>query len=140
MDNHSKIESRLRNLDLDKLYLCNQEKELKLLELEYEITGVSYDGVGGGGGISDTTGDKAANISEKKKKIELRILRHKKEIEHIESALDCLTETEYTVVTMFYCKYKPLWVIAREVGFSISQVKRIKRDAMTRLVRGIYGE
>lgn len=140
MDSYNKIENRLRNLELDKLYLCNLEKDLKLLELEYEITGVSYDGIGGSGGNSDTTGDKAANIAEKKKRIELRMARHKKEIEHIESALNCLTETEYTVVTMFYCRYKPLWYISREVDFSISQVKRIKKDAMTRLVRGVYGE
>lgn len=140
MDNYNRIEQRLRNLDLDKLYLCSLEKDLQLLELEYQITGVSYDGVGGSGDISDSTGDKAANIIEKKKRIELRMARHSKEIEHLERVLELLTETEYIVVTMYYCKYKPIWFIAKEVDFSISQVKRIKKDAMTRLVRGVYGE
>lgn len=140
MDKYTKLEKTLRNLEMDKMYLESLEKDLKILELEYSIKGVNFDSIGGGCGISDTTATTAIRLADRKQELELRIARKKNELEHLENVLKCLTETEYKVIILFYVKYKPFWVIAREVDYSITQVKRIKKDAMNRIMRGMYGE
>lgn len=140
MDKHKKVERRLRNLEMERMYLESLEKDLKLIELEYEINGINYEKIGEDNSISDITGDKAVKLMQKRQELELRIARKKNEIEHIEGVLSKLTETERTVITMWYTEYKPHWKIAQEVGYSVSQVKRIKKDAIEKIIIGLYGD
>lgn len=140
MDKYKNVERRLRNLEMEKTYLIYLEKDLKLLELEYEISGINYEKVGGNNNISDITGDKAVKLMQKRQELELKIARKKNEIEHIEGVLSKLTETERKIITMWYIEYKPHWKIAQEVGYSVSQVKRIKKDAIEKIMVGLYGD
>lgn len=140
MTRYENIGKRLINLEIDKVRLKSLEDELELIELEYNLKGIAYDGIGGSGGIGDTVGDTAINLAERKIDIQLKIARLTKEIEHLEGVLSKLTDTERNTVILYYPKHKKYHVIAREVGYSISQVKRIKKDAMDKIVRGIYGE
>ncbi len=125
---------------MEKIYLIYLEKALELLELEYEISGINYEKVGENNNISDITGEKAVKLIQKRQELELKIARKKNEIEHIEGVLSKLTETERTVITMWYIEYKPHWKIAQEVGYSVSQVKRIKKDAIEKIIVGLYGD
>lgn len=139
MTKYETIEKRLINLDIDKVRLKALNDELELIELEYSLKGIVYDGIGGSSSISDSTGDTAIALAEKKIDIQLKIARLTKEIEHMEGILSKLTDTERDTVLLYYPKHKKYHVIAREVGYSISQVKRIKKDAMDKIERGIYG-
>ena len=139
MTRYETIEKRLINLDIDKVRLKALNDELELIELEYSLKGIAYDGIGGSDSISDSTGDTAIALAEKKIDIQLKIARLTKEIEHMEGILSKLTDTERDTILLYYSKHKKYYVIAREVGYSISQVKRIKKDAMDKIERGLYG-
>lgn len=138
--NKKKVESRLRNLEIDKSYIDYLKKELELLEEEY---GLHSTGTGEGSksnSISDTVGNQASNIADTKEELELRLKRAQARIDHLENLITKLTDTEAKVITLYYLNYRPLWYIAGQVQFSTRQVQRIKDDAIGRLVRGMYGE
>jgi len=139
-DKKQKVESRLRNLEIDKSYVDYLKKELELLEEEY---GLHSSGLGEGGksnSISDNTGNQAANLIDRKEETELRLKRAMARINHIETLITKLTDTEESVIRLYYMEYKPLWYISGQVKFSQRQVQRIKDDALGRLIRGMYGE
>lgn len=140
MGNYTKAESRLRNINMDRIYVESLKAKLELIELEYNVRGIAYDGIGGGGGTSDVTGDTAINIMDNKQDIELKVKQKESEISHLDNILSCLTVTEEKIIKLYYIRYKPYWSIARDVDYSISQVKRIKKDAMLKIIRGLYGE
>ena len=92
------------------------------------------------GTISDSTGNQAIEIADKRIDMELRLRRARAKVNHLEALIDKLTETEATVVRLYYLHYKPMWYISQQVKFSQRQVQRIKDDALQRLMRGVYGE
>lgn len=140
MGNYKAAEERIRELQFDKVYLESIKNKLELLELEYCISGIAYDGIGGGSEISDRTGDTALRVSDQKTKLELKAAKVKADVAHLESVLNCLTAKEYEIIILYYTKYKSIEVIAGEVVYSPSQVKRIKGDAMRKIVKGLYGK
>lgn len=137
---YSQAEDKIRNLGPDKVRLAFLKKELKQLELEYGGRGVNYDGIGGGTGVSDTTGDLAVRVAEQREDIELKITKLSLKIQHIEAVLVTLTEFQLQVILKFYTEGKQLWKIGDELSMSRSTAKRIKKSAMDRVIRGLYGE
>lgn len=136
-----KVESRLRNLEIDKSYVDYLKKELELLEEEYGLHGTGLsDGGGNPNSISDNTGNQAATLMDRKEEVDLRLKRAIARINHVETLITKLTDTEEAVVRLYYMEYKPLWYISGQVKFSQRQVQRIKDDALGRLIRGMYGE
>lgn len=140
MDKYKKAERRLINLNMDKAYLQAQENKLKLLEEEYNISGVSFDGVGSSGEISDTTGNTALNIFEQRVEVERVIKRVGHRIDHLEDVLENLTDKERTILVMFYVEHQPMWKIRKTICYEKTQTNKIKSEAMAKLVRGLYGE
>ena len=134
------IESRLRNLEIDKQYVSYLEEQLKILNDEYGLKGNGIGEYVSSGTISDSTGNQAIEIADKRIDMELRLRRARAKVNHLETLIDKLTETEATVVKLYYFHYKPMWYISQQVKFSQRQVQRIKDDALQRLMRGVYGE
>lgn len=139
MDKKNKAEKELRELHYNKAYLCSLEEELNLLDYQYGLRGISYDGAGGSSGTSDTTGNQATVLADERIALHHKINRYNSKIAHIEQVLNLLTSREYTVVNMYYIKYKPWWRIAQEIGYSKRQAQRIKDDAIEKIAIGLYG-
>ncbi len=140
MNSRAKAEKELRELYFNQAYLESLEHEIVVLNYEYGLRGVAYDGIGGGSGEpGDSTGDQAAKLVDARVAIDRKIARYKNKINHIESVLALLTERERKVTLMYYIEYKPWWKIAQEIGYSIRQAQRIKEDALEKVSIGLYG-
>lgn len=140
MNSRAKAEKELRELYFNQAYLESLEHEIVVLNYEYGLRGVAYDGIGGGSGDpSDTTGGSAARLVDARVAIDRKIARYKNKINHIESVLALLTEIEYKIVMMRYIKYKPWWYVADQTGYGIRQAQRIKEDAIGKVAIGLYG-
>lgn len=141
MDNYSKAKERLKLWEADKIHLQSLVDDLELLELEYCMQGISYDGIGGGTGEpSDSTGDTAMRLADKRRKLEFAIAKETKEVNHLQSILtNTLTRVEYMIIIMFYPNRKNIRAIGKELKYSDSTIKRIKKEAMDKVIVGLYG-
>ncbi len=139
MSKKSKAEKELRELYFNQAYLESLEQELEVLNDEYGLQGVSYDGVGSSTDISDATGDTATRLADKKVLLMLKITKQENKVKHIVEVLKLLTDREHKIVMMYYIEYKPWWKIANEIGYSIRQTQRIKDDAIAKVSIGLYG-
>lgn len=140
MDKRAKVEKELRELYFNRAYLESLEQDMDVLNYEYGLRGISYDGIGGGSGEpSDATGDQAARLVDERVAINMRITKYKNKIQHITDVLNLLTAREYKIIMMYYIEYKPWWKIAQEIGYSIRQAQRIKDDAIEKVSIGLYG-
>ena len=140
MNSRAKVEKELRELYFNQAYLESLEQEKVVLNYEYGLRGIAYDGIGGGSGEpGDSTGDQAARLVDERVAINMRITKYKNKIQHITDVLKLLTAREHKVIMMYYIEYKPWWKIAQEIGYSIRQAQRIKEDALEKVSIGLYG-
>ena len=140
MNKRAKAEKELRELYFNQAYLESLEQDIKVLNYEYGLRGIAYDGIGGGSGEpGDTTGGSAARLVDARVAIDRKIARYKNKINHIEGVLALLTEIEYKIVMMRCIKYKPWWYVADQTGYGIRQAQRIKEDALEKVSIGLYG-
>lgn len=140
MNKRAKAEKELRELYFNQAYLESLENEIEILNYEYGLKGISYDGIGGGPGEpSDATGGSAARLVDARVAINRRIARYRNKINHIQEVLKLLTERERKTIMMYYIEYKPWWYIAQEIGYSPRQAQRIKEDAIKKVAIGLYG-
>lgn len=140
MDNYNETKKRLQLWELNKVYLESLKEKLELLEKEYGLQGISYDGIGGGSGEpSDSTGDTAMRLADKRRKLEYDIAKETQELHHLERVISKLTEAEKKIIIMFYPNRKSIKFIAKELTYSDIQIKRIKKEAMLKVIVGLYG-
>ena len=140
MNKKAKAEKELRELYYNQAYLESLEQDIKVLNYEYGLRGIAYDGIGGGAGEpSDSTGDQAARLVDARVAINRRIAKYCNKINHIQEVLKLLTERERKTIMMYYIEYKPWWFIAQEIGYSQRQAQRIKEDAIEKVAIGLYG-
>ena len=135
MDKYNRIKTAIEKLNVNKSTLIYLEEELKLLEEERMLRGVSYDGVKSSSGISDTVADTAIRVTVKEQELKIKINRVKNEIKYIESALKSLKDAEREVILGLYVKFKPYWKLSEELGCSISNVKKIRKQGFDRLLK-----
>lgn len=140
MQKDKEIRKQLERLGSNKVYLEYLEKEVRMLEQEYGLQGISYDSIGGSGNqTSDSTGDQAMRMHQIKEELLIKKKKKENEINHVEDALKELTELEHDIIIMFYIDRIQLSIIAVRVKYSISQVRRIKEDAMDKLKMSFFG-
>ena len=139
MNYYHLVEDRVRNFLYDKIYLESLYKDMAILELEYQLNGISYDGIGGSTSTSDMTGETAIRLAHKRAEIELKIAKQFKKVQHIETALDNLSNTEKLILNRHYVCSKTLQTISIETAWSLASVKRRKREAMHKMIRQLYG-
>ena len=140
MNKEKEIRKQLERLGSNKVYIEYLERELQMLEEDYGLQGIAYDGIGGGSGTSDSTGDAAIRMNHIKNELENKKKKKENEIQHITDALGQLTELEFEIVQMFYIDRVQLCNIGSRVGYSLSQVRRIKNDSMIKLKIAMFGD
>ena len=140
MNKEKEIRKQLERLGSNKVYIEYLERELQMLEEDYGLQGIAYDGISGGSGTSDSTGDTAIRMNHIKNELENKKKKKENEIQHITDALGQLTELEFEIVQMFYIDRVQLCNIGSRVGYSLSQVRRIKNDSMIKLKIAMFGD
>lgn len=142
MDKYSKVERLLYNYKMLKISIENLEEDIKIIEDDAGVKGINYDGVV----ISKTnrTSDIVANTvlsnTEKIHYLERIIEHNKRDIESIDKALEGLTEVEKTIVVEKYINSKQWWEVANMVRYNDRWCRKIRTDAINKLIIGIYGE
>ena len=120
----------------------NMKQEIEYLEKEDGLSGISYDGISTSPTNlckSATEGIALSNM-EKIHFIEHSIERATRQIEKIDRAMEGLEETEQIVIRERYINARQWWKVAGEVKYGERHCKRIRTEAISKLVIGIYGE
>lgn len=135
-------ESLLYNYQMYKISIDNIEKEIEYLKEEDGSKGLAYDGITTGKTNKTTsiTEDTALGVMEKIEYLERIIERNKRKVESVDRALDGLARNERIVVMQKYILGKQWWQVGAEACFSERHCKRIRSEAIRKMVVGIYGE
>ncbi|PKL00052.1 MAG: hypothetical protein CVV56_08030 [Tenericutes bacterium HGW-Tenericutes-1] len=110
----------------------------KLLEDYYGLTGVNYDKV-----IVNPTNkfhSDTENQTISKIDIENRLFNNKKQLKRIDLALDILDDEARRIIVDYYIHDLGWIVIARKVGTSDRNCRRIRDEAMIQIHEAFYAE
>lgn len=141
MNKYSKVEELLRKYKMININIQNMTAEIEFLGKEDGMVGISYDGIR----VSETNEFRSAteNIAianmEKIHYLERLIEKAKLEIESIDRALEGLEEREKTVIIERYINSKQWWQVSGVVFLGERQCKRIRSEAIKKIVTGMYG-
>lgn len=136
------MEELLKNYNMKKIKIENLEKEIEYVKEDNELKGISYDGVS----TSPTNEVKSIVEStvlgnlEKIEYLEHLIKRHRIDIEKLDRSLEGLEEVERTVVVEKYINSKQWWQVASKVKHGERYCRTIRKNAIDKLVIGVYGE
>lgn len=142
MNKYKKVEVLLNNYKMLKISIENIEEEIEYLDKECGISGISYDNTGTSptNKISSIVEDTALSVSEKKHYLKHQIEGIKRKIESVDRAMKGLTDIERAIITEKYIEGKQWYVVAYNNDCSESTAKRYRRNAINKLVVGIYGK
>lgn len=139
---YKSVEKLLYNYNMLKINIEITDRQLKELEYEDGITGISYDGVKTGKTykIHSQTEDTAMRNIEAEELLKKRKEKLKNKMDIIDRLLEGLNDIERTIIEMHYVKRKQWWQIAYEVKYSERHCRRIRSEAICKLAVGLYGE
>lgn len=135
------MEELLKNYKMMKISIKNLEKEIEFIKGDITLDGISYDEVVSSptNKINSVVEDKVLAKSEKIHFKERCIQKNKKDIDAIDRSLKGLEEVERIVVVEKYINNRQWWQVAMKVKYSERQCRNIRKDAIDKLVKGIYG-
>lgn len=139
---YKETEYLLYNYKMFEIAIENMEKEIKLIESNDGIAGISYNGVN----ISPThkffsdTEDTALANSEKIHYLEHSIQAIKSKLESINRALKGLTEVERQIIHEKYIEGKQWYIVAYNASYSERHCRNLRRNAIEKIAIGIFGE
>lgn len=112
-----------------------RELEIKLKELEelLGVKGVSYDSVGGGSEISNTTEKQAMKLVEVKEKLKYNIEHKGLECRRIENAMSILNKTEKEIIELKHIENHTWNTVVYKIDKSRSTCKRIENEALEKM-------
>lgn len=142
MDKYAKVERLLYNYKMLKISIENIEEDIKLIEDDSGVKGISYDGIATSktNKTSDIVADTVLSKTEKIHYLSRIIEHNKRDIESINKALEGLTEVEKIIVVEKYINSKQWWEVASIVRYNDRWCRKIRTDAINKLIVGIYGE
>lgn len=141
IDNYARVEELLTNYKMIELSIKNLEQEIEYIKEDTEIKGISYDRIS----TSPTNEIKSivestvlGNI-EKTDYLEHIIKRNKIDLEKIDKALEVLEDVERIILIEKYINAKRWWQVGGIVKYGERHCKRIRTDAINKMITGIYG-
>lgn len=118
------------------------DKQLKELQEEDGLSGISYDGIQTG--KTNKTSDMTLNTAEKNITSEELILKRKEKLQNkldtIDMLLEGLNDIERIVIQKKYIEGLQWWQVAYNVGYGERHCRRIRGEAIQKLILGLYGE
>lgn len=131
----------LKNYKMMKIRIENLTQDIEYIKEDVELKGISYDGISTSptNEIKSIVENTVLSNVEKVEYLEHNIKREKSKIDKIDRALEGLEDIEKTVVIEKYINAKQWWQVASKVCYSESYARAIRRNAINKLVKGIYG-
>lgn len=141
MDNRKQVIDRLRKLNDKKAALENLPEQIQMLEMSFSaVRAARTDSTPVSGGTSHREDAMLNNIMRRDELMEdLEYTR--REVEILERNIAALKPNEQRALELFYIngERRATERFMEEVGYSESQVNRIKNAAVDRLTRRLYG-
>lgn len=139
---YKETEYLLYNYKMFLISIENMKRDIELLKEECGVSGVNTEGINTSktykiSSISENTA--LANI-EKIEYLESRIASTMEKIEKVDRTLEGLTEEERKVLVNRYIEGRQWWKVAYNVGYSERHCKRIRNEAMEKMIIGLHGE
>ena len=142
MNKYEKVEELLKNYKMMKISIENMEQEIEYIkQSEDGITGIDYNGINTSKThkFSSMVEDAVLSRSEKIHYLERNIEYNKRQIEKMDKAMEGLSEIEAMIITERYMEGKQWWKVAYQAGYSERHCKRIRTNAIKKLIVGVYG-
>lgn len=140
-NHYRRVEKLLYNYKMIKVNIENNELEIEYLKNEDGMKGISYDGISTSptNEFKSATEDIALSNAEKIHYLQHIINKDKRLIDSIDRSLGGLTEKERKIIEQKYLDGKQWGYVASMLDLSESTAKRYRRNAINKLVVGIYG-
>lgn len=143
MNEYQKVERDLRKYKGLKVFVQNAREQIANLEKDIRGTGaITYDDVNSKtNAFHSAVETEVINRDERIEELEAKIRRAEELIHRVDRALkDVLNETEKRILVMYYMEGEPWYKIAYAVSISSRHCKRIRNDAIKRLIPAFFGE
>lgn len=142
MDKYRKVEKLLYNYKMLQISIKNMQEEIEFIKNDYGIQGISYDGISTSptNKFSSSVENTALSNSEKIHSLECQINIMQRDIEKVDRTLKGLTELERSVITEKYINSKQWWQVGSKVRFSERHCRNIRKQAINKLVIGVFGK
>ena len=142
MNKYESIENLLYNYRMLKINIEIADNQLEELKDEDGMTGISYDGISTSS--TNLTSNPTLNVAERNITKEELILKRKEKLEiklnTLDRLIDGLSEIEKQIIIKKYIDGLQWWQVGYSVKYSERHCKRIRTDAINKLVVGLYGE
>lgn len=140
MDNYAKVENLLKNYNMIKINIENTKDEIEYVSQDITLQGISYDTIKvDTNENSSSTEDTALSIMDKVEKLKNKIKKLELLLEIIHRSLNELEERERVVLVEKYINAKDWWQVSGKVFIGERQCRNIRRDAINKMIAGIYG-
>lgn len=118
------------------------KKDIELLKEECGVGSIETDSISTSKTykISSISEDTALSNVEKIEYLERSITKLENRLKRIDRTLEGLTEEERSILTSRYIEGKQWWVVAYKIGYSERHCKRLRTEAIEKMVIGIFGE
>lgn len=117
------------------------KRELEYLEQSDGLKATNYSNINTQlmNNINSPTESTALDNIKKMDKLQGKINKTELKLEIIDNALSGLNEREILIITERYINCRQWWEVAQKASYSEEQCRNIKRQAMKKLIIGIYG-
>lgn len=138
---YKQTEYLLYKYKMFKISIENMNKEIEFIRREDGSRGIGYDGISSSptNQFSSATEDTALSNIEKIDYLEHSIRRIGNKIERIDRTLEGLTEEEKKIISGRYIEGHQWYIVAYEVGYSERHCKRLRNEAIEKIIIGLHG-
>lgn len=122
-----------------KINIRNIESEIEFIKNDIGVNGVDYTGISVSptNVIKSATETKALRMIEEVERLEKEVSVNQKVIDKIDRTINCLERTERIIVEEKYINSLQWWQVACKVGYGERQCRRIRNNAINKLVVGV---
>lgn len=142
MNKYKQVEELLKNYTMMQASIENMQDEIEYIKKEDGTTGINYDGVTTSPThrFSSIVEDTVLSKSEKMHYLKHQIEGAKGLLERVDRAMEGLNEIEKAVIIGKYIEGLQWWQISGRVRYSERHCRRVRTEAIDKLVIGIYGQ
>jgi DNA-directed RNA polymerase specialized sigma subunit len=143
MNQYNMVVKDLRKYKGLKVFVQNAQEQIEILKKDIRGAGaITYDGVPGHtNDFHSSVENEVINRDEQIQELEKKIRKAQELIDRVDRSMDkVLNETARKILVMYYMDNEPWFKIAYEVSISSRHCKRIRNEAVKRLIPAFFGE
>lgn len=141
MDNYKRVEKMLYNYKMQVISIINIREEIKLIQEDCGVGAICYDSQPSNTNkINSIVENVTLSATEKIEYLERTINRLQRQIDKVDRTIEGLTEEEQVIIRERYINGLQWYKVAYKVGYSENHSKKKRKEAIKKMVDGIYGE